>query len=257
MQPLHIPITFDHAALTEPLAGVVKGFVGRWEEKCVLSLADPFGQKGGLSILKRVQEMEDLGMENICPSCKVSKIVKQAYGALKAPLQQALHKLGCVASSDSPKSRRLAVTGHGIGAAIGSLAAFELQNGTGYTKNSFGVECSFNFGSPRVGNIHWVKAVRARLGGSIDRVTHHEDPFTAFPERNEGYQHDEEELFFDRGATTDPSSYVRCTQNGEDQRCINRYNTTSGSLDDHVQYMQPLVDVDMDEASCGESVTMV
>jgi hypothetical protein len=175
------------------------------------------------------------------------------YGALKAPLQQALNQIGCVATAASAKSRRLSVTGHGIGAAIASLAAFELQNGTGYTKGSFGVECSFHFGSPRVGNAAFASAFRARLGGSVGRVTHHKDPYVEYPQRRHGFAHDDEELFFDHNATLDPSSYVRCTRNGDDSRCSMRYNKSASSLADHTKYMQPLLEVNMEVESCGST----
>lgn len=223
--------------------GVVKGFVGKWDHRkygCILSLADPFGgKKEGLSILEQVHGMAKTGLGKRCPGCKISKIVKHAYDALKQPLHRAL-KVGCVATADSPFSRRLAVTGHGIGAPIASLAAFDLANGTGYTKGSFGVECSFNFGSPRLGNDKWVQAFHARLGGSIDRITHHEDPYVDYPPKDKGFVHDDGEIFFKHAATSDPDSYVRCTE-GDNPKCP-RYDASAGILEDHIQYMQPVVD---------------
>merc|ERR1712216_543621 len=87
VQSLEVPIKLDN------LTGVVKGFVGRLNGNCVLSLADPFGPQEGFTILEQVQDMEDLGLEKTCPDCKVSSIVKQSYDAIKAPLQQALNQI--------------------------------------------------------------------------------------------------------------------------------------------------------------------
>jgi len=148
------------------------------------------------------------------------------------------------------------VTGHGFGAAVVTLAAWEL-NAWLFEQGSVGIEQSFQFGAPRIGNDDWTRAYQVRLDAFLDRVTHHRDPYLQFPPRPDGSEHSVEELFFDQDATDDPSSYIRCDQSGEDVNCSMSYAGTVGPLSDHLKYMQPLMDFEMSEKSCGAEFNVV
>lgn len=249
---LPIEVTLgDHRATT--IQGTIKGFVGKWGDRCLLSLADPFGPAQGLAVLKTRQDLVDFGNNETCPGCNVHAVVKQAYDILAAPLRSALLRLGCWTGAAAAADRRLVVTGHGLGASLGSMSALEFKHGDGYSNGTFGIEVSAHFGAPRIGDKNWAAAYQLRLGGTLDRVTHHEDPFLQLPPVEKGFVHEAEEVFFDQAASGSPSSYTRCTADGEDSRCSMRWKGTVGPISDHTKYMQPLVDFDMSQSSCGHS----
>lgn len=67
----------------------------------------------------------------------------------------------------------LVVTGHSLGAAVGTIAAANLR--------SDGFPCSlYTFGSPRVGNQAFVDFVQAQKGNQF-RITHYDDPVPRMP----------------------------------------------------------------------------
>jgi len=231
--------------------GVVRGFVGHVDNRCVLSLRDLFSSEEGLAIAKAAtsSDLEDLPDPD-CHGCKVHKLLLDAAKALKGPLLSALRAIGCHKDAEATSHRRLAVVGHGLGSALGALVAFELKNATGYKKGTFGIEPGFQFGATRAGNQAFVDAFKAKVDHDIFRVTHHMDPFLQYPSYEAGFRHMEQELFFEGDATWDPSSYKRCPTNGEDPQCAMRHRGSEGPLSDHVEYLQPLVGVNMSASAC-------
>merc|ERR1740117_99000 len=118
----------------------------------------------------------------------------------------------------------------------------DLMNGTGYYKGSFGIETSFSFGAPRLGNKKLAETFRRLLGHEIFRVTHHHDALLQYPRAGDGFEHPEHELYFPGNASVYSSSYVRCTVGGENPHCSMGYKG-EGSVADNVMYMQPLMDI--------------
>merc|ERR1719253_1780276 len=69
-----------------------------------------------------------------CKGCKVYRPLLDALRAVRGPLDVALMKAGCSPEAESTEDRRLLITGHGLGASLGALLAFDLKTGTGYKK---------------------------------------------------------------------------------------------------------------------------
>lgn len=242
------------------VSGVIRGFVGHWDNRCVLSLADPFSPEDSLAVLQNstADDLEPFHTGDClscCQDCKVYSATKHMYEAIKKPLLEALNKIGCTADAPTTSGRRLMTTGHGFGAAVAALAAFDLINGTGYYEGNFGIEPSFSFGSPRLGNLAFANTFKRMLGHEIFRVTHHTDAVLQYPRNEHGFHHAEHELFFEGDASEDPSSYVRCTIDGENSNCAQRHKGL-GSIDDHIKYMQPMISVDMHVSSCKKSAVV-
>jgi len=252
VQVLEVPFTTGRAK------GSVRGFVGRAEDRCVLSLRDPFDNDAGLKMLQSATEadLEDLPVKHF-KGVKVYRVLADAWRALEGPLRDALMKAGCSKDAPTTSGRRLIVTGHGLGAALSSLAAFQLKDGMGYQKGSFGIEGSFQFGAPRIGNAAFAHAFQYKFADDIFRVTHRQDPYVQYPKHSgTGFKHNANEIHFKGDAAYDHSgvtSYIRCAEDGEDPKCAGG----TGPLTDHTKYLQPLVDIDMSAASCKGSSSVV
>jgi hypothetical protein len=236
----------------ETISGRIRGFVGRLKDRCILSLANPFGNEYGLKVIKNataddLEQYPIMEPDLMCSDCKVYRVVVDAWRQLEAPLGSILATAGCSRHSSTTSGRRLIVTGHGLGASLGAFAAFQLKDGTGYKKGSFGVEASFQFGAVRIGNEAFVKVWRRKIAQDMFRVTHRQDPYVHYPSKQYGFVHMDQELHFPGDATYDPSSYVRCPNNGEDPRCM---QLPDGPMTDHSEYLKPLVEVEMSAASC-------
>jgi hypothetical protein len=253
VQVLDVPFTSRRSK------GAVRGFVGKVEDRCVLSLRDPFDNDEGLELLRKATDadLENFPVKNF-KDIKVYKVLLDAWRALEGHLHEALHKAGCSKDAATTSGRRLIVTGHGLGASLASLAAFQLKDGEGYQKGTFGIEGSFQFGSARIGNEAFAKAFQFKFQDDIFRVTHHQDPYVQYPKyTGSGFMHCANEIHFKGDAAYDQSgstSYTRCADNGEDPKC----RGDDGPVTDHTKYMQPLVEVDMSATSCkGSTAVMV
>ena len=126
-------------------------------------------------------------------------------------------------------ARLLVVTGHSLGGALATLAAFELA-ASGYETSRTSVSTSVSprnvdgvekvstappppppprarafvagvrtFGSPRVGDILFAAAYRAVLGDRTWRVTHAHDVVPSVPVRMMGFHHVPTEVFYPDG----------------------------------------------------------
>lgn len=90
----------------------------------------------------------------------------------------------------------LVVTGHSLGAAVGTLAAVELRN--------LGYACDlYTYGSPRVGNLAFAKFVTSQAGAEY-RATHYDDPVPRLPPIwASGYYHTSPEYWLESGPNTE------------------------------------------------------
>jgi hypothetical protein len=254
--------------------GIVRGYVGHVQtevgERCVLSLRDLFSGEVGLAVIKAataedletIPQPEGKAQQLLCKnaSCKVNRILLDAWSELEGPLNSARSKAGCTKDAAETSNRRLLIVGHGLGSSLAALVAYQLKNGTGYREQTFGIEAGFQFGQTRVGNQAFSNAYRDLLGGEIFRVTHHKDPMVKYPKHENGYRHLTQEVFFDGPAAWDTASwtsYKRCPDSGEDPSCSQKYHQEKdGPLTDHIQYMQPLVEVDMSASACKQTVVV-
>lgn len=115
------------------------------------------------------------------------------------------------------------LTGHSLGAALTTVAAFE----------DWGTNVNFiNFGSPRVGNSEFEKAFRSRVSAAT-RVTHLSDLVVQMPKAMLGYsyQHISQETYYD----TD-THFKKCSDTSkEDPTCS--ISTWGISIADHLKYL--------------------
>jgi len=252
VQVLNVPfVTTPSGHKKKTMEGAVRGFVGRSGGKCVLSLREIFDNDEGLKLIQHAKD-EDLTdlYDEFLKDMKVYKVLMDAWNALEEPLYAALRKADCVKDAATVEERRLVVTGHGLGASLASFAAFQISNGNGY-KGFDGVEPSFQYGAARIGNAAFAKAFQYKFSDEIFRVTHGSDAYVKFPKKTgSGFMHSDNEIHFKGDAAWDQSgstSYIRCAHDGEDPRCG---ETEADTANDHVKYLQPLVEVDMAASSC-------
>ncbi|ROW06221.1 hypothetical protein VMCG_04595 [Cytospora schulzeri] len=126
----------------------------------------------------------------------------------------------------------LVVTGHSLGAAVGTLAAVELRN--------LGYACDlYTYGSPRVGNLAFVEFVTSQAGAEY-RVTHYDDPVPRLPPIwLFGYFHTSPEFWLASG----PDTNVDYSISGIDT-CLGYANTSCNAGTDgfdstaHTYYFQ-------------------
>lgn len=108
----------------------------------------------------------------------------------------------------------LVVTGHSLGAAVGTLAAVELRN-KGYACDLY------TYGSPRVGNLAFVEYVTSQAGAEY-RATHYDDPVPRLPPMALfGYFHTSPEFWLASGPSTDDDYTI-----SEIDECVGYANTS-------------------------------
>jgi len=156
---------------------------------------------------------------------------------VRAEIASSLSKYGC---------KDLTLTGHSLGAALATLAAYDL--GSTYT-----IQSVYNYGSPRVGNPAFSKAYNSKYSDHW-RVTHSKDPIPHGPTLGMGFYHVANEAFY---TNTTAAGYKLCTTS-EDKACADQYGgnllADTGLLaccsGDHLDYMHDAVSVATDGASC-------
>jgi len=117
-------------------------------------------------------------------------------------------------------------TGHSLGAALATLASFDVS-----VRNSSLNISLFNFGSPRVGNPQFASALVSKLFSQTYRYTHSRDLVPMVPYQAENYHHITEEIWQDPNG-----AYHYCsTTNGEDPNCID--SVTVANPLDHATYL--------------------
>lgn len=134
------------------------------------------------------------------------------------------------------------VTGHSLGAAIASIAAFDMKLNYGFTPSLI------DLGRPRIGNHVFTEAIMGEIS-SVFRMTHHDDLVPHAPAEFMGFYHSGDEQFFQG----DDTSYVTCDGSGEDDSCSNRCAPLfCVSVSDHVHYLGMSIGSD----ACGSSAVV-
>ena len=178
--------------------------------------------RGSIDLLNWI---DDIQIRRITPyndsNVEVEQGFYKAYRYLQPAIQESLLSL-----RDKYQTRRLMITGHSLGAALASIMAYE-------TLDDYDVWL-INFGSPRVGNPAFVKALQSIE--VIYRVVHYYDIVPHTPEEALGYLHLPYEIWYDEAN----EYYVTCTDNftHEDDSCSNScapIHCTSTS--DHLNYL--------------------
>lgn len=160
------------------------------------------------------------------PEAAVHRGFWGAWQILKDPVAQALDDL----LADHPGSP-VRLTGHSLGAAIANCAAIDLKLGHGLRTSLI------DFGSPRVGNLEFVKAMEQEVPQQW-RITHAKDMVPHMPPQYFGFYHTPTEVFFPSQNGTDVT-YSVCDGSGEDPLCSNQcYSSWTGcsSVADHMIY---------------------
>lgn len=104
---------------------------------------------------------------DICPGCTVNKGFYQSWLEARDRVLATLK-----ATAASHPSYKVVVVGHSLGGAIAAIAAAELRNG-GYPNELY------TYGAPRIGK-STVSTYITNQGGNF-RVTHYDDPVSAYP----------------------------------------------------------------------------
>lgn len=168
------------------------------------------------------------------PKAKVHGGFHQAWVDLRPDIMAAVAKVQAEHSTNI-----VLVTGHSLGAAIASVAAFDM-------KLNYGLSPSLiDLGRPRVGNYEFAEALSVEIS-SVFRMTHHDDLVPHAPPEFSGFYHSGDEIFF-RG---DGTSFASCDGSGEDSDCSDRCSPLfCTSIDDHLFYLGMTIGSD----ACGSS----
>ena len=132
------------------------------------------------------------------------------------------------------KSSRVRLTGHSAGSAPAVFLAFELARGLFDDDVSLAVADVTTFGSPRLGDGHFVESY-ADAGLSETRVTHYRDCVPHLPLDDMfwlGYAHLPTEVYYDEASTV----ATVCDGSGEDASCSDNC-TLCTSVADHLYYL--------------------
>lgn len=144
-----------------------------------------------------------------CAGCQVHAGFQSVWQDVEEKVMQVLADTGCTPGSNQSS---LLISGHSMGAAVGTLAMFSLQ------ARGYSVEQAYSFASPRVGNAAFARAFKAwfRATPPMFRVTHSVDVATQVPPYPL-YKHVSSEAYF---PGDDPTDYVVCP--GEEDRACQR-----------------------------------
>ena len=128
-------------------------------------------------------------------------------------------------------TNKLILSGHSSGAATATLLAFNLELDSYHT---FKIYSLITFGSPRIGNLNFVKKFKKYNLNSY-RVTHYYDIVPHLPQESLGYNHIPQEVWYDE----DNIFYKLCNDEyNEDNKCSNScYPLNCDSINDHMYYL--------------------
>jgi len=140
------------------------------------------------------------------------------YKSIKGAVQSALNSV--LAHNNVTE---VYFTGHSLGAALATLAAFDLAPSLRIPSNVY------TYGSPRVGNQVFSDAFYKLFPNSI-RVTNMDDPVPHLPPLEFGYHHVAQEVWYNK-----PTTYKICDTTGEDKQCSD--STILKKVGDHLAYM--------------------
>eukprot|EP01084_Bolivina_argentea_P153151 267054_1 len=133
---------------------------------------------------------------------------------------------------DSHRHAPVLLTGHSLGAAVAQLAAIDIANYATNTSND-ALIYSYNFGSPRWGNLVMAKYFESLVGYHF-RLTNQHDPVPTLPYKHMGdyaeYHHSWTEIWY---TSDDPLTYQQCDGSGEDPGCF----YVGDDPNDHLHYL--------------------
>jgi len=157
-----------------------------------------------------------------CDGCYVEDGFSVIWRSVNDELVEKLRDIGCVANGTKEQST-LYITGHSLGAAVGTLAMCGLQS------MGFNVSLSYLFESPRVGNLDFAQAFDDEFVRRIPmyRITHAQDPVVHLPPRDllgYKYRHVNYEVFYDK-----EGSWRFCPE-AEDRNCADRYSLVTSLM---------------------------
>lgn len=186
----------------------VQAFVAKMSDNCVLSFRGSLTARNWLADAQAIPEAWPPAERNDwCDGCKIHRGFAVAYEELRNHVHAAINSLNC---------RRVAVTGHSLGAAVANIAAADIM-ASAQTLGSVRVGPVYTFGAPRVGNPAFVKAFQmladaSSLSPAQWRVVHYHDPVPRLPPRARkynflDYQHGPEEVYYTDEAS---SAYEVC-----------------------------------------------
>lgn len=180
-------------------------YVGRLGEACVVAFRGTDSLSGWGQDLASVLLTEFPGCSHQGEPCRVGSGFLQNYQAIAEAIRTQLSAIGCSAGSTP-----LYVTGHSLGAALATLAMFDL-NRLGYN-----VAKAYTFGQPRVGDAAFAAAFHEAMASTpVHRVSRADDPVVYLPARDP-FHHVGTEVYY-RGSTTE--GYRVCDGSGEDAAC--------------------------------------
>ena len=153
-----------------------------------------------------------------CKACYVEDGFASVWRNVQEEVVSKLGTLGCLASKNGTGAN-LFITGHSLGAAVGTIAMCQLQS------LGFNVGLSYIFESPRVGNQAFADAFDQEFARQIPmyRITHSRDPVPHLPPRHLliprfRYAHVNYEVFYD-----DKGAWRFC-ETEEDPHCADQYS---------------------------------
>jgi len=140
-----------------------------------------------------------------CRGCKAHYGFTESYEELRLDVHKAIAELNCT---------RLVLAGHSLGAAVATIAAFDLRAAMGYK-----VETTWTYGKPRIGNAEFVNnfvaaATKQGVSPPMWRVVHYHDPVPRVPPNFPGVNpvsHGALEIYYTDRAS---SEYLVCPQRG-------------------------------------------
>lgn len=220
----------------------VKAFVGKWEDKCLVSFE---GTSDVTSFIKDLEFVKSAIDWDGCSGCKVHGGFLDEYQSVRQCVKTAL--LG----TDCPVGSQIRTTGHSLGAAMNSIAMIDLSN------EGWVIEESYDFGKPRTGNSAFAAAHNQLLAGKVWRVTHAMDPVPQVPPDalivDWKFEHVEPEIYY-QGKVS--AGYEECTEAHDHKHCAGQHWNLPLDLlfiADHLDYMG----VNTNTFGCKSSTALV
>jgi len=176
--------------------------------------------------------LKELSDADWCRGCKAHFGFTEAYEELRADVHSAITDLNCT---------RLVLAGHSLGAAIATIASFELRMAMGYK-----VDATWTYGKPRIGNAEFVNnfdaaAAQQNTYPPLWRVVHYHDPVPRAPPHLPGVHpvvHGSLEIYYTDRAS---SAYNVCPQYGamenQSEACMGGWPLYLPVNMDHISYL--------------------
>jgi predicted lipase len=176
--------------------------------------------------------IDNLQVHKISPyddkSIEVSNGFFKAYSYLQSEIFDKLD-----AMKNKYNTNNLMITGHSLGAAIGTLLAYDILT-TNKTSN-YDIRYLITFGSPRIGNDKFVESFE-NYALTHYRITHYYDMVPHLPQEFLNYLHVPSEIWYNEDNTI--SKQCNDSYNNEDETCSDSCSPTHcTSVDDHLLYM--------------------